>query len=1432
MKLQIPQIHPTKPVVEHAANREGGRYATCIKKHLQRLGVLIAFLFVANIGRAQTLSFNTPATSPATYTAGGTIAVSVEAVPVLLGSVTSIIFTLPPLTQVTGMQTFLTNTFTGSFTATMAPGTYTLTATLNSKNLAGTVLTPVVKTVTIIIAPPAPTAPAVSTCPGSTATINVSGGTPTGGTYSLYAAATGGMALATTTGSTLVTPMITTATTYYVAYTSNGIESATRTAVNITLNAAPAAATFTALPAAVAIGANATITFTSTPVAGVTYAWDTHGGTPATKTGTATFTVNWADAGAKLITLTATSTATGCTTVSTQIVTVTKTIASGNYAFNQPITLSTNLMGISTTLTNFPVLVYIKEDALKTGVNCANNIQFPTGGANGYDFAFTTSAGTDELFYQVESFTPATGELLAWVQVPSITNAATSLKFYFGSAAPGHPTSFENATWSSDYLSVYHFNEGTGTIIDATAYLRTGTATSAATTAGKITAAYTFNGTSTKIVSNTTTNITGPFTLSAWAYVTDFNTSADQKILTNEASYSTGGYKLGYYGPLSTTVKAELETRTATGTLSINRAATGGTNVTTGAWHYVQGVYDGTNLISYYDGVADRSATGAAAAAGGPVYIGSDFAAANWFYGKMDEVRISNTTKSADWIKAEFYNQNNYLTFTNSTAAIVADPTNAKAIGGSLVYTWTGTAGTATNTAGNWKSPASGNPVAAAAPPIDGTASLNIPSVGVTNFPVLAGAASYYGITIASGATFNLNGNTLTVGCNVYNSGVMNAAGVTNTSTIVWNGIFTPQLYTGNNSLSTAQFGNFTVNNTAASGLVRITGGPIDLYNTLTLTSGSLVVDNTGLGALTLKSSATFTARVAEITSSARSITGNVTVERWFTGGSSTNRGWRLMSSPVNNSGTLPASSSATYNFASYKTNLPVTGPGGTGNGFDTATGYTANGPTVLLYDTPTFFFSSPATLTSTTKVGSGFYFYFRGNRNSLVNKLVRPFNNPEANVVGLQTGTLNQQSFSYPLSNAGRHYNQVGNPYPSSISISSSNMTGTTGFIYTYLSSGNSISPQIGATTIASGQGFYVIANSPSGAINFTESLKVTTQPTGAALLMGMPVETQEPTILLKLTKDSANYDITYVRFLDTYNKDYNEMEDADDFNGPGQAVLFSALTADNHLVAIASQPLLDPKTSIFLSVDGSTSGIYTIQKMSMVEIPEVYDVWLMDHFKSDSLDLRGNGTYAFNIDKANAETYGNSRFELVIRKKTLPEYKLLSFKAQKNSSEVMLKWNTLNEYDYTSFELQKSADGKNFDAVKNMRSSSKGSYSYRDTYAGTKDVFYRLKQVDINNKVSYSEVIIISTQGDGATLSIFPNPASNVIQFRLKNDVKTSVRLRIYNSMGILVKNSSFTNYTGQQDISSLIPGTYSIELTDLNSKKIILTGKFVKI
>lgn len=137
-----------------------------------------------------------------------------------------------------------------------------------------------------------------------------------------------------------------------------------------------------------------------------------------------------------------------------------------------------------------------------------------------------------------------------------------------------------------------------------------------------------------------------------------------------------------------------------------------------------------------------------------------------------------------------------------------------------------------------------------------------------------------------------------------------------------------------------------------------------------------------------------------------------------------------------------------------------------------------------------------------------------------------------------------------------------------------------------------------------------------------------------------------------LQLAKDSINTDNILINFLPTAKTTYVGNEDAPTFQGFGQVSL-SSLSSDNVPLAINALPLTKKGLSIGVKVNAKTDGVYRLKMMTIKSVPTVFDIWLMDKYKKDSLDLRQNPSYAFNIIKADTSSFGSHRFKLVIRQK-----------------------------------------------------------------------------------------------------------------------------------------------------------------------------------
>ena len=122
-----------------------------------------------------------------------------------------------------------------------------------------------------------------------------------------------------------------------------------------------------------------------------------------------------------------------------------------DWEYRNKITVSLNSV-ISNDLSDFPVLIKFTHDDLKQ----ANE-------SVGRDFVFTESDGITKLSHEIEHYDENTGEIIAWVNFPTLSAATTTdIYIYY----KGNSVGFNSAdVWNDDYVLVWHLNQtSTGSI--------------------------------------------------------------------------------------------------------------------------------------------------------------------------------------------------------------------------------------------------------------------------------------------------------------------------------------------------------------------------------------------------------------------------------------------------------------------------------------------------------------------------------------------------------------------------------------------------------------------------------------------------------------------------------------------------------------------------------------------------------------------------------------------------------------------------------------------------------------------------------------------------------------------------------------------------------------------------------------------------------
>ncbi len=153
----------------------------------------------------------------------------------------------------------------------------------------------------------------------------------------------------------------------------------------------------------------------------------------------------------------------------------------------------------------------------------------------------------------------------------------------------------------------------------------------------------------------------------------------------------------------------------------------------------------------------------------------------------------------------------------------------------------------------------------------------------------------------------------------------------------------------------------------------------------------------------------------------------------------------------------------------------------------------------------------------------------------------------------------------------------------------------------------------------------------------------------------------------------------------------------------------------------------------------------------------------------------------------------------------------KLLGFTADKSGESVMLRWQVTNEENSDRYEVEYSMDGTSFKKIGSVKSATGLTNNYEYVHLSPNAVlpnYYRLKQVDIDGRFSYSAVRRVKF--GKSVLTITPNPAINFVKIY---STQTPINVTIFDQGGRRVASNVLTSGMLQIDISRYAKGSYTI-------------------
>lgn len=155
----------------------------------------------------------------------------------------------------------------------------------------------------------------------------------------------------------------------------------------------------------------------------------------------------------------------------------------------------------------------------------------------------------------------------------------------------------------------------------------------------------------------------------------------------------------------------------------------------------------------------------------------------------------------------------------------------------------------------------------------------------------------------------------------------------------------------------------------------------------------------------------------------------------------------------------------------------------------------------------------------------------------------------------------------------------------------------------------------------------------------------------------------------------------------------------------------------------------------------------------------------------------------------------------------------------AQSNR-KVKIDWSTTSEINNNYFMVQRSSNAVDFEDVERVEGSFNSNvlleYQIFDDFPLPGTSYYRLKQVDIDGSISYSEVKSV----DLMLGNVYPNPTTDIIYIPdydlFKNLPAGQLHIQVLSNTGQLLLMQAFTPAV---NLSQLAPGSYILQVKSNN-------------
>jgi len=202
-------------------------------------------------------------------------------------------------------------------------------------------------------------------------------------------------------------------------------------------------------------------------------------------------------------------------------------------------------------------------------------------------------------------------------------------------------------------------------------------------------------------------------------------------------------------------------------------------------------------------------------------------------------------------------------------------------------------------------------------------------------------------------------------------------------------------------------------------------------------------------------------------------------------------------------------------------------------------------------------------------------------------------------------------------------------------------------------------------------------------------------------------------------------------------------------------------------------------------------------------------------------------NTQYIVNVSSINCCLNGIDSIEITVN--TLP-IEIQSFSAVCSNKIVVLNWITASETNNDYFSVEHRSDIASWQVIGIVKGSGNSyspiNYTFNDNLPYNSISYYRLKQTDYNGNFSYYKTVAIKNCArELITINIYPNPAKQIMNFKINEDKPNIKSISIYSSAGEMVYYSELNH--SSIDLTNMNDGIYFLNVI-LASK--VITKKFM--